>query len=176
MKTRAKLLGLLALLPLVSMPLTTADSEEAEGEPASEFDGVAGEDASMPFEGRSASTMGEIIFDHEEHVEEMELECDECHHETNAAPLDFPHEEYFHDLWVDCDSCHREAGSDDLEPRSCYECHDSELRDIADERLSSKVILHQNCWSCHEVETGVEASESCELCHTGMQDGMQDDV
>jgi hypothetical protein len=27
------------------------------------------------------------------------------------------------------------------------------------------VILHKNCWKCHEVETGVEASESCELCH-----------
>ena len=52
----------------------------------------------------------------------------------------------------------------------CYECHDVKLRDIADERLSPKVILHQNCWKCHEVETGVEASESCEQCHTGMQD------
>jgi hypothetical protein len=33
------------------------------------------------------------------------------------------------------------------------------------------VVLHQNCWKCHEVETGVEASESCEQCHTGIQDG-----
>ena len=48
---------------------------------------------------------------------------------------------------------------------SCYDCHDTNLRDIADERLSPKVILHKNCWACHEVETGVEASESCELCH-----------
>jgi hypothetical protein len=29
------------------------------------------------------------------------------------------------------------------------------------------VILHKNCWKCHEVETGLEASESCELCHSG---------
>ncbi len=114
--------------------------------------------------------MGEIIFPHDEHVEEMELECDECHHETNAAPLDYPHEEYFDDLWIDCQACHRKAGSEDLEPQSCYECHNEKMKSIADEHLSPKVVLHRSCWECHEVETGPAASESCELCHTGMPD------
>lgn len=171
MRSRAKLLGMLVLLASASMLLTTADSHEAEGESASAPVEVAGEGASPPAEQRPEPMMGELIFDHEEHAEEMELECDECHHETNAAPLNIPHEEYFHDLWIDCEACHREAGSPDLEPQSCYGCHDTTLRDIADERLSTKVILHQNCWTCHEVETAVEASESCEICHTGMQDG-----
>jgi Zn finger protein HypA/HybF involved in hydrogenase expression len=111
--------------------------------------------------------MGDLIFDHEMHAEEMELECDECHHETNAVPLGLPHEQYFDNFWIDCDTCHHEVGSPNLEARSCYDCHNTKLRDIADERLSPKVILHQNCWTCHEVETGVEASESCELCHSG---------
>jgi hypothetical protein len=168
MKSRTKLLGILSLLPLASMPLTTADAKEVEGESASETIETADQDVSPPAKSRP-STMGDLIFDHEEHAEELELDCDDCHHETNAGPLDFPHEEYFHDLWIDCSTCHREAGSDELEPQSCYDCHDTELRGIADERLSPKVILHQNCWECHEVETGVEASESCELCHTGMQ-------
>jgi len=169
MKSRAKLLGILALLPLASMSLTTADSKEAEGESASEAIESAGQGDSPPAKSRP-STMGELIFDHEEHAEELELDCDDCHHETNAGPLDFPHESFFHDLWIDCSICHREAGSPELEPQSCYDCHDTELRDLADERLSPKVILHKNCWECHEVETGVEASESCELCHTSAQD------
>jgi hypothetical protein len=166
-KSRAKLLGILALLPLASVSLTSADSEEAEGTSASEVIEAAGGSTAPPVEQRSAPMMGRLLFDHEEHAEEMEIECTECHHETNAMPLDFPHEQYFHDLWIDCGTCHREAGSPELEPQSCYDCHDSKLRDIADERLSPKVILHQNCWTCHEVEIGVEASESCELCHEG---------
>jgi hypothetical protein len=169
-KTRAKLLGMLVMLALASISMAAVGSQEVEGEPASEPTQSSGEGSAALAEQRPDPMMGDLIFDHEEHAEEMELECDECHHETNAAPLDFPHEQYFHDLWIDCDTCHREAGSPDLEPQSCYECHDTTLRDIADERLSSKVILHQNCWACHEVETGVEASESCETCHTGMQE------
>ena len=169
MKIRANLLGILALLTLAVMSLPTADSKEAEGESASEAVEIAGEGSPVPAKKRPMM-MGDLIFDHEEHEEEFDLECDDCHHETNAGPLDFPHEDFFHDLWIDCDTCHREAGSPELEPQSCYDCHDTKLRDIADERLSPKVILHKNCWGCHEVETGVEASESCELCHTGMQD------
>lgn len=169
MKIRAGPLGMLLLLPLASMSLIAAGSQESEGDSASEPIEVAGEEPAAPVEGRPAPMMGELIFDHEEHAEELDLECDDCHHETNAGPLDFPHEQYFTDLWIDCDICHREDGSPDLEPRSCYECHDVKLQDVADERLSPKVILHQNCWSCHEVETGVDASESCEQCHTGMR-------
>jgi hypothetical protein len=169
-KTRGNLLGVLALLSLASMPMTTANSEETAREIPSALIEPTGQGASPPARQRLDPMMGDLIFDHDEHVEEIELECDECHHETNAVPLDFPHEEYFHDSWVDCGTCHREAGSPELEPQSCYDCHDRKLQGIADEHLSPKVILHQNCWGCHEVETGVEASESCELCHTGMQD------
>jgi hypothetical protein len=160
---------MLALLALISIPLTTADSEEAEEELSSASIDPAGEAASPPAEQRSEPMMGDLIFDHDMHADELDLDCDDCHHETNAEPLEFPHQEYFHDFWIDCKSCHHEAGSPKLEPQSCYDCHDDELRGIADEHLSPKVILHQNCWECHEVETGAEASESCELCHTGMQ-------
>jgi hypothetical protein len=165
-KSRAKLMGILALVSLASVSLTMADSEEAEPQ-APEATEAEGAGTAPPVAQRSAPMMGELIFDHEMHTDELELECDECHHETNAVPLDSPHEEYFHDLWIDCGACHHEAGSSDPEPQSCYDCHDVKLRDIADERRSPKVILHKNCWTCHEVETGVEASESCELCHSG---------
>jgi Zn finger protein HypA/HybF involved in hydrogenase expression len=166
-KSRTKLLGILALLPLALAPLTGANSEEVAEESASAATEAAGEDTAPPPERRRSSIMGELLFDHEMHAEEMELECGECHHETNAVPLGFPHEQYFDNFWIDCGTCHHEVGSPSLEARSCHDCHDAKLRDIADERLSPKVILHQNCWTCHEVETGVEASESCELCHSG---------
>ena len=162
MKGRAKLLGILLLLPFASLSVTMADSGGAEEAVEADGEGTASRPDEQP-----VSMMGDLIFDHEEHADEMEIECDECHHETNAVPLDTPHEEYFHDLWIDCGTCHREAGSPELEPQSCYDCHDTKLRDIADERLSPKVILHKNCWTCHEVETGVEASESCKICHSG---------
>jgi hypothetical protein len=170
-RIRVELLALMALLPLAAMSLATASSEGEEAGSGAEASEIAGEATSTPSEDPRPSMMGDLIFDHEEHAEELELDCEDCHHETNAGPLDFPHEDYFHDLWIDCGACHHEAGSPALEPASCYECHhDGQLRDIADERLSAKVILHQNCWECHEVETGVEASESCELCHSGMED------
>jgi hypothetical protein len=165
-KNRAKLLGILTLLPWIWTTPTSADSEEVEEESTAEAVEAEGENTAPELEPRSSPIMGELIFPHVAHVEDMELECDECHHETNAVPLDSPHEAYFDDLWVDCGACHHESGAADLEPKSCYECHDSNLRDIADERLSSKVILHKNCWTCHEVETGLAASESCELCHS----------
>ena len=113
------------------------------------------------------SLMGEVIFPHDEHSEEMEVECEECHHETNAASLEFPHPQLFTDFWVDCQICHHEPGAPDLEPQSCSSCHRATTEDAADETLSAKVVIHQLCWSCHEIGVGAEASEVCEDCHTG---------
>lgn len=166
MRNRAKLLGILALLPWALASQSSANPEEAEDESASEVTETADELTAPILKPRHSPIMGDLIFDHVAHVEDMELECVECHHETNAVPLSSPHEEYFYDLWVDCAACHHDSKSSDRTPRSCYECHDTKIRDIADERLSPKVILHKNCWTCHDVETGLEASESCALCHS----------
>ena len=160
------MLSIQTLLPGVCAKPTAAIPDAAEGEPTAERIGAECEHTAPPVQPRSSPLMGDLFVPNVAHVEDMELECDECHHETIAVPLDSPHESYFDDLWVDCGSCHHESSSADLEPRSCYECHDTKLRDIADERLSAKVILHKNCWACHEVETGLEATESCELCHS----------
>jgi len=165
-KSRAKLLGILVLMPWAFVSPTSAELDDEEGESAAEISEPAGEASAPTLERRTSPIMGDLIFPHVEHVEDMEIECDECHHETNAVPLNSPHQEYFDDLWVDCGACHHEPGSADRAPQSCYDCHDSSRRDVADESLSSKVILHKNCWKCHEVETGLEASESCELCHS----------
>ena len=166
MKRRAKLLGLLMLMPWAFASPTSADLDDEEADSTDEISEESADAPTAPtLERRTSPIMGDLIFPHVEHVEDMELECDECHHETNAVPLHSPHQQYFDDLWVDCGACHHEPGSANPAPRSCYDCHDSTRRDIADERLSSKVILHKNCWKCHEVDTGLAASESCELCH-----------
>jgi len=121
----------------------------------------------VPEEIISPSTAGEVFFPHLQHTEEFDVACEDCHHETNAAELNMPHDDYFDDFWIDCKICHHEGGTAKLQAQACSKCHHSSPTNIADETLSSKVAIHKNCWNCHEVGTGQEASASCQLCHTG---------
>ena len=105
------------------------------------------------------------VFPHEKHAGEFGVECVKCHHETNAKPLAIPHMDYFNDLWINCGTCHHKAGAEALGPQSCSTCHHARNGDIADETLSAKVVIHKNCWSCHEVGTGAGASATCKTCH-----------
>ncbi|MEE9450440.1 MAG: cytochrome c3 family protein [Ignavibacteriaceae bacterium] len=115
----------------------------------------------------SPSSIGEVSFPHLFHFEALEIECQECHHEINAAQLITPHDEYFSDFWIDCNICHNGNESSRMEAQACSDCHRTLPHNIADETLSAKVVIHKNCWNCHEVGTGEETSESCSLCHTG---------
>jgi len=139
------------LAPLVSKNVSKADTVE------------------MPDEIISPSSVGEVTFPHLFHFEELELECIECHHEINAAKLITPHDEYFDDFWIDCNICHNGNETIRMEAQACSQCHHTHPYGIADETLSAKVVIHKKCWECHEVETGVTASESCEVCHTREQ-------
>ena len=121
----------------------------------------------IPDELISPSSVGEVSFPHLFHIEDLEIECQECHHEINAAQLSTPHDEYFNDFWIDCNICHNGNESARMEARACSDCHHTNPHDIADETLGAKVVIHKNCWNCHEVGTGIEASESCEMCHSG---------
>lgn len=112
------------------------------------------------------SSIGPANFPHDKHASEFEIECVKCHHETNAKPLSIPHQNYFDDLWIDCGTCHHKAGAAALDPQACSICHHSKNGDIADETLSAKVVIHKNCWTCHEVGTGAGASAACKTCHT----------
>ncbi|MCJ7581280.1 MAG: cytochrome c family protein [Candidatus Aminicenantes bacterium] len=113
----------------------------------------------------SPSSVGEVAFPHQFHFEGLELECQTCHHEINASILQMPHEAYFDDFWIDCKICHRGDGSAVSQPQSCSNCHHNSPTDIADETLSAKVVIHKNCWKCHEMERGEKASQSCSVCH-----------
>jgi len=108
----------------------------------------------------------DVCFPHEVHVADLEIECETCHHETNAASLGSPHASYFDDFWIDCNTCHKPQGAP-AASTACSGCHNGLPSDLADETLSSKVVIHQSCWECHEIGTGADASRSCSSCHSG---------
>jgi hypothetical protein len=112
--------------------------------------------------------LGDVAFPHEMHFDDLELECDTCHHETRAAELKIPHEQYFEEFWINCVVCHR-PGKTAAAAVKCSDCHHASPADIADETLSAKVVIHRSCWVCHEVGRGVEASRSCGSCHAGQR-------
>jgi hypothetical protein len=120
---------------------------------------------------KSPSSIGEVSFQHEYHFTELELECKTCHHEAMAATLKFPHEDYFKDFWIDCKICHHEARKTALPAQACSNCHHTVPTTIADETLSAKVVIHKDCWKCHETGTGAEASQECKFCHQGPRSG-----
>lgn len=105
-------------------------------------------------------------FPHDKHTDEQQIACKTCHHETNAAKLKFPHQQYFKDFWIDCKICHHDKDKPQ-EAVACSDCHKLSLTNIADETLSSKVVIHKSCGrqGCHEIGRGEDASKSCSDCH-----------
>lgn len=124
----------------------------------------AAPEAPVPAEIVSPTSVGEVVFSHLRHVEELGFACTECHHETRAAVLAMPHPQYFADFWIDCKVCHRE-GSAPLVPQACSVCHHSSLSNIADQTSSAKVAIHRSCWRCHESGSGQKATANCAFCH-----------
>jgi hypothetical protein len=119
----------------------------------------------------SSATFGEVEFPHGMHVDDLGLACADCHHETNATRLKMPHADYFDDFWIDCRICHLEEDEEvSRAPRSCATCHHEAPSNIADQTLSSKVVIHKSCWGCHELGTGREASRNCGFCHKGRKE------
>jgi hypothetical protein len=116
---------------------------------------------------RTPSPVGEVVFPHLEHIEDFEIECQECHHEITAAALNMPHEEYFEDFWIECGVCHHDEEEPERTAMPCSDCHGETPKGAADQTLSSKVAIHKSCWECHDVGTGAEASGECAFCHSG---------
>ena len=111
------------------------------------------------------SSVGNVLFPHKLHVEDLELECVECHHQISAVKLETPHPNYLDSSWINCQLCHDPNQQTDKAYYKCSECHHENPNNITDETLSSKVVTHKSCWTCHESGTGVEASKGCRGCH-----------
>jgi hypothetical protein len=111
------------------------------------------------------STVGNVVLPHDVHVKDVKLKCNVCHHQIRATELDTPHPDYLTSSQANCQTCHSTNSSNRKKYYKCSECHHSEPDDIADETLSSKVVIHKSCWKCHEAGTGAEASSGCSNCH-----------
>lgn len=150
-------LALVASLSIVCSPSVAVDREALS-------------EAALPPVLVSPTSVGEVAFPHQMHFDDLGIDCGECHHEINAARLKMPHEDYFDDFWIDCLACHTESETPSVS-QSCSSCHHSDPTGIADETLSSKVVIHKSCWTCHEIGTGAEASAGCASCHQSGEPG-----
>ncbi len=113
---------------------------------------------------RWASSLGEVVFQHKFHTEEVGAECVSCHHETVAASLELPHPDYFDGFWVDCAVCHTGSATPAAAGK-CVVCHPVRTSGLNLEMPTVKVAIHRSCWKCHERGTGSEASNQCGFCH-----------
>jgi hypothetical protein len=113
------------------------------------------------------ASVGEVVFRHQMHIKDFSIKCVECHHQINAKELNTPHPDYLKSSWINCKVCHDGSGKIKQNAYTCSECHHANPIDIADETLGSKVVIHKQCWKCHPVSTGKEASRGCEKCHSG---------
>ena len=113
------------------------------------------------------SSVGEVTFTHQMHYQDRGIQCTECHHQINAKKLVTPHPDYFKSSWINCGICHNATKNGRPNVYSCSECHRTNPVNIADETLSAKVVIHKQCWKCHAVGTGKDASKRCVFCHSG---------
>ncbi|NCF63408.1 MAG: hypothetical protein GWP58_11195 [Gammaproteobacteria bacterium] len=108
------------------------------------------------------SSAGNVLFPHKRH---LKFGCKKCHHQIQAMELDTPHPDYLTSSWINCQDCHKPTSENSSKYYQCSDCHHSEPENISDETLSSKVVVHQSCWICHETGAGAKASEGCGDCH-----------
>jgi c(7)-type cytochrome triheme protein len=138
----------------------TAGAQQVQQEP------IAPATPVMPIEVVFESSVGDVRFPHNLH---LKFGCTMCHHQIHAAELETPHPEYMESSWITCGDCHAKESALTGNYYRCSDCHHSEPENIADETLSSKVVVHQSCWKCHESGTGRQASSGCDDCHVKEQ-------
>ena len=112
------------------------------------------------------SHVGEVTFPHAMHVDDLGIDCTDCHHPVTAPRLTTPHPGYFRQCPVPCTTCHGAAEERPGDHR-CATCHTGTVDAAHDAIPSAKVALHRTCSACHDIGTGPDASNNCETCHTG---------
>jgi len=148
-------------------PAQAAPSQAAATTAAAKAAGSGAAAPAIPSEIIIPSSVGEIRFPHQMHIRDLSVKCGDCHHQINAKPLSTPHPDYFSSSWINCGICHEQSEKLSKKTFVCSECHMARPKTIADETLSAKVVVHEQCWKCHAVGTGKEASKACGKCHSG---------
>jgi len=124
------------------------------------------ENLDIPDEINFPSSVGQVLFHHRAHIKDHRVKCVECHHQINAKTLATPHPDHLKSSWIDCKICHNGSGTNKKSVYTCSACHHTSPVKISDETLSVKVVVHKQCWGCHEAGVGKEASQSCGTCHS----------
>ena len=146
------------LFVAASVPAAAATPKAAPSSPSA---------PAIPSEITMPASVGEVTFRHEMHIRDLSVKCVDCHHQINAKPLSTPHPDYFSSSWINCKTCHDEPQNLAKKAYVCSECHKTRPKNIADETLSAKVVVHKQCWKCHAVGTGKDATNNCDKCHSG---------
>jgi len=120
----------------------------------------------IPDEINFPSSIGRVLFHHRTHIKDHRVKCVECHHQINAKVLATPHPDHLKSSWIDCKVCHNGSAANKQNVYTCSVCHHTSPVRISDETLSVKVVVHKQCWGCHETGVGKEASENCGFCHS----------
>jgi hypothetical protein len=115
---------------------------------------------------RIPASVGDVTFQHAKHVKERGIACNQCHHQINARKLNTPHPDYLGSSWINCRICHDDSGAV-KQIYTCSACHPATPVNVADETLSAKVVIHRQCWQCHQAGTGKDATTACAKCHAG---------
>lgn len=169
------LFGIMALFAFSLVSCANMEEEERQLAPTALFDSLlthpekamksVTEFTHPPEEITFSSKVGDVVFPHKMHVEEFELECSDCHHNINAKKIDTPHSDYFKSSQINCQVCHTGSLALMQEDYNCSKCHHSNPMHIGKEKITAKVAIHKKCWSCHDMDTGKDASEECTFCH-----------
>jgi len=109
--------------------------------------------------------VGQVVFPHAMHVDDVGASCTDCHHPVTAPKLETPHPQYFKECQVPCASCHH-SGGEVHASHNCGSCH-KEPGPSTSRVPSIKVAMHRTCGNCHDIGTGKDASASCSFCHKG---------
>jgi hypothetical protein len=131
---------------------------------------------------------GNVLFDHQAHIDNYGLECNACHHSVNASDTDAPgpcggchqedsvytsafgenglfdHPAHSDEFGLVCTDCHHTYTEDDPGgPEMCSDCHNREAED--EYMLGRADAFHTQCIGCHEDFGVIPGQSDCDGCH-----------
>jgi hypothetical protein len=131
---------------------------------------------------------GNVLFDHQTHSDDYDLECMTCHHTYVQGETDnpvsceschqadsefvpamgdngnFDHDVHSEDYGISCNDCHHNYYEEDGgEPELCSDCHEPGVSD--EYMLGRTEAFHQQCIGCHEDNGVTPGQTDCASCH-----------